>query len=247
MPARIYDWDFFLSHAGADEKTADQLFTLLEPCSKVFLDTRCLVYGSDWDTQLAAALNSALVIVIMVSARTDEAYYEGEEIATAIHLTRQSAGERRVVPIYLDDECDTPFGLRRKHSIYLAKAGSIEVVSDCLLTVLKKTKSGEIKLVEKQENALREITTGSGKDRLAGLQEVTAVYRPILIALLIMIGITLGLMTFCLIAPWVAQDRGLILPILASTLALMLTSLMIVFTKSLNVARDIAHSAFQRQ
>jgi len=246
MPVRAYNWDFFLSHAGADAETAEQLFALLKPHARVFLDTQCLVPGDDWDTQLAAAIDSTLIVVVMVSARSEQAYYEGEEIATAIQLTRQSEGQRRVVPIYLDDQCTAPFGLRRKHSLYLTKAGSLEVVADSLLVVFQKTQSGEIKLVEKQAAALNEITAGKGKDRLAGLREITAVYRPIQIALLAMIGVTLGLMIFALLSPLVAADRGLVLSVLASTIVLMLIALVFVFIKSMDVARDIARSAFQR-
>lgn len=247
MPGQAFNWDFFLSHAGADMPPAKQLFNLLKPRARVFLDDDCLDYGDDWDQKLASALDSAQIIVVMVSAQTDKAYYEGEEIATAIQLTRQSAGERRVVPLYLDDGCPTPFGLRRKHSIYLTKAGTMEIVAERLLIVLQKTRSGEIKLIERQEIALGNLTGSSGKEQLAGLREITSVYRPILIALMVMIAVTLGLMGFCLLSPALADERGLILPILVSTLALMLASLMVVFVKSLNIAREVAYSVYRRQ
>jgi hypothetical protein len=246
MSEQAYEWDFFLSHAGPDMPTAKDLFNLMKPRAHVFLDADGLDPGDNWDQELAAALDGAQIIVVMISARTDKAYYESEEIATAIQLTRESNGERRVVPLYLNDECKVPFGLRRKHSIYLTKAGTLEAVADSLLVVLEKTRTGEIKLIEKQENALSGLTSNSGKERLEGLRDLTNLYRPIMVALLVMIVITMGLMGFCMLSSSLADDRGLILSVLVSTLALMLASLMLVFVKSLSFARDVAHSVYQR-
>jgi hypothetical protein len=43
------EWDVFLAHAGADRDVAEQLFALLDPPARVFLDSKRLVPGDDWD------------------------------------------------------------------------------------------------------------------------------------------------------------------------------------------------------
>ena len=49
------EWDVFIAHAGGDTATAERLYDLLVAGCRPFLDTRCLLLGDDWDTQLAEA------------------------------------------------------------------------------------------------------------------------------------------------------------------------------------------------
>lgn len=245
MPEPAYDWDFFLSHAGADLETADQLYVLLAGQATVFLDARCLELGDDWDTRLAAALGGSCVIVVLISVRTDQAYYEGEEIATAIQLVRQNSGRQRVVPVYLDDQCTTPFGLRRKHSLYLTKAGSLGGVADRLLELREKLRAGEIKQVEILEShkiALSKISTGNAKERLSGYREVTWMFRSLILALGVMGAITLGLIGFCLVTPVLEEIRVLVVAILSAILIIILLGLLVIGSKSVNLAMESIRS-----
>lgn len=239
MPEPTYNWDFFLSHAGADTDSADQLYVLLAGQSAVFLDARCLELGDDWDTRLATALSKARVIVVLVSARTDQAYYEGEEIATAIQLVRQNSGQQRVVPLYLDDQCPTPFGLHRKHSLYLTKAGSLRAVADRLLGLLAKIRAGELKqveIIESHEIALAKISTGSAKEKLSGYKEVTWMFRSLVPVLCVMLVILLVLMAGVLITDKFKDTQLLALSVFGGLFAAILFSLMIIVYKSINIA-----------
>jgi TIR domain len=134
------DWDFFIAHAGPDTEKAEELYSYLHPVSRVFLDARCLLLGDDWDRELAHAQRSSLVTVVLISSRTEDAYYQREEIAAAIALARDQEGQHRVIPVFLDDESrsavSVPYGLRLKHGITLTVEGSQRNVAHRLLQEL---------------------------------------------------------------------------------------------------------------
>lgn len=140
-------WDFFIAHAGSDTDTATALYELLEPRCRPFLDRRNLLLGDDWDRALAKAQRQSEITVVLVSSRTEDAYYQREEIAAAIALARETPGQHRVVPIYLDSSAaaseSVPYGLRLKNGLTLSSTVDIEKVSDLLLDLLSKLK-GEI-------------------------------------------------------------------------------------------------------
>jgi hypothetical protein len=248
MPEERYKWDFFLAHAGADLAAAERLYALLEPHSKVFLDSRCLMLGDDWDQELAAAQSNSLVSVVLVSPRTDDAYYQREEIAAAIDMARKNREAHRVVPVYLDDALSDrsgiPYGLRLKHGLSVADAGDFQSVALRLIDLLEKLEGNRVKreeIVRSNRSALSKITEGSGKERLNGMQEITKIFRPVVRALLSILIISVILIAFCLLTPSLGEklDRALAISILASMCAITLACLMLVFTKSINVAREI--------
>src|SRR5215216_2638852 len=120
MSSAEYIWDFFIAHAGADKATAEEVFDYLESHSRVFLDSRRVILGDDWDTELAAAQQKSLVTVVLISSKTEAAYYQREEIAAAIALAREDRKKHRVVPVFLDSEKGDnkiPYGLRLKHGL----------------------------------------------------------------------------------------------------------------------------------
>ena len=248
MPEERYKWDFFLAHAGADLSAAEQLYVLLEPHSKVFLDSRCLMLGDDWDQELALAQSNSLVSVVLVSSRTDNAYYQREEIAAAIDMARRNREDHRVVPVYLDnalaERSAIPYGLRLKHGLSVAETGDFQQVAGRLIDLLKKLEGNRDRregIVQSQKNALTKITEGSGKERLDGMQEITKIFRPVVRALLSILIISVILIAFCLLTPSLGEklDRALAISILASMCAITLACLMLVFMKSINVAREI--------
>jgi len=137
-------WDFFIAHASADTKEAERLYDLLTGSAKVFLDTRSIELGDNWDHVLANAQRQSLITVVLVSSSTDAAYYERVEIASAINLSRDSTGEHRVIPFYLDEasseESNEQYGLNLKHGLFLSKTGSFEDAAYRLLETLKRIK-----------------------------------------------------------------------------------------------------------
>lgn len=247
MPEAKTNWDFFLAHAGADLAAAEQLCDLLQLRAQVFLDKRCLLLGDDWDQELAAAQRSSRITVVLVSARTEMAYYEREEIAAAIDLARHDKQGHRIVPIYLDDtpavQESLPYGLRLKHGLMVTAAEGLAVVAEQLLGLLDRLKGGEIRtqrLVDSSRRALTKLTQSSGKEQLDGLKEITSVFRPLLIVLLAILVISVLLIAFCFVSPSLA-GKGIAMSVCGSMGALSMASLMIVFTKSINVARELAH------
>ena len=134
-------WDFFLAHAGKDTETAETLYELLIPHSGVFLDSRTLKLGDDWDVALAEGQRQSLITVVLVSSHTDRAYYQREEVAAAIQLSREHPDSHRVVPIYVTEDSgyppSTPYGLQLKHGIKVDAQSTIQVCADRLLQLLK--------------------------------------------------------------------------------------------------------------
>jgi hypothetical protein len=248
MPEATNNWDFFLAHAGADLAAAEQLYALLRPRAQVFLDECCLLPGDDWDQELAVAQRGSRVTVVLVSERTELAYYEREEIAAAIDLARHNKQAHRVVPVYLDDspavQQNIPYGLRLKHGLFVTDDDGLNVVAEQLIGLLERLKGVEIrtqKLVDSSRSALAKLTQSSGKERLAGLKEITGVFRPLLIVLLAILVISMLLIIFCLVSPAIV-GKGIAMSVFGSMGALSMGCLMVVFTKSINVARELAHN-----
>ncbi len=133
-------WDIFIAHAAADAPLAERIYAALAPHARVFLDSRCLLLGGDWDIELRTAQRKSLITVVLVSASTESAYYQREEIAAAIDLAR-NGGEHRVVPVYVDAAARSSesihYGLRLKQGITLAGPRGIERLRDALLQLLR--------------------------------------------------------------------------------------------------------------
>lgn len=133
-------WDFFIAYASPDQMAAETLFDLLSSSFRVFLDRRNLLPGDDWSSRLSAAQSLAAVTLVLISSRTDSAYYQREEIARAIELARREDDLHRVVPILLDEPADNvqlPYGLRLKQAISVTEAGGLARVSDRLKGALQ--------------------------------------------------------------------------------------------------------------
>ena len=135
---RSNQWDVFLAHAGNDETVANELYQNLLPQVRVFLDTKILRYGDNWDVELANAQRESLVTVVLVSSKTQKAYYEREEIAAAIKLARANSKSHRVVPIYLDERAanDPPYGLTIKHGMRLFGRETSQSVAKSLVELV---------------------------------------------------------------------------------------------------------------
>lgn len=59
--------------------------------------------------------------IVVVSNKSDRAYYEREEIAAAIELSRSMPTRHRVIPVYIGDTLGgpIPYGLRIKHGLFV--------------------------------------------------------------------------------------------------------------------------------
>jgi hypothetical protein len=139
MPSQAVQWDFFIAHSGQDKQLAEELYQYLAGEFRVFLDSRALQYGDDWDIELPRAQQRSKVTVVLVSNHTEGSYYERVEIASAIAMARADPARHRLIPCFLERGAsqreDIPYGLRLKHGISLEEAGSLKNVAEKLAQV----------------------------------------------------------------------------------------------------------------
>lgn len=137
-------WDFFIAHAGTNKDKAEELFGYLDPEAKVFLDSKRLLLGDNWDAVLTGEQQLSLITVVLVSADTQRAYYEREEIAAAISMARRDEAIHRVIPIYLDDpdqpDSQIPYGLRLKQGITISSSLTLRDAARLILEQLPNLK-----------------------------------------------------------------------------------------------------------
>jgi hypothetical protein len=132
----VAQYDFFLAHAGEDKSEAERLRALLDgEGARVFLDSKEIAPGDYWDQDLAAAQRNSRITVVLVSARTDRASYQREEIATGLDLEDGKEEEHQVIPVYLGPEAYKmpPYGLRVKQGLIVSDEHPIEQVAARLL------------------------------------------------------------------------------------------------------------------
>lgn len=132
-----YAWDFFIAYASPDAQSAERLFTLLSAHARPFMDVHSLALGADWDAELVSAQALSRTTVILVSTQTPRAYYQREEIARAITLSRTPNALHKVVPVFMDVDSlaseGVPYGLKIKHGIVLSSAVEMEQAAERLL------------------------------------------------------------------------------------------------------------------
>ena len=135
-----YQWDFFIAHAGPDTPRAEELYDLLQDRARVFLDSRCIQLGDDWDATVQAAQKASFVTIVMVSSQSEAAYYQRVEIAAAISMARKAKDRHRVVPLFLDVDPSAesdPYGLALKHGLRLSDKLSLSAAATRLLALVE--------------------------------------------------------------------------------------------------------------
>jgi len=129
-------FDFFICYPGEESKAAGCLHDMLVAGgARVFLDTVQLKPGDAWDRQILDGQRSSLNTIALLSAANDASWYDKEEIAEAIALSRDSNGEHRLVPVLLEN-VDQPYGFRRLVSIKTYEIG-LESTAKQLLAELR--------------------------------------------------------------------------------------------------------------
>lgn len=138
-----YRYDAFIAYARPDAESADTLYSLLTAIGyRVFLDRRTLIPGQNWPEEIKRAQNSSLVTVVLISNRSDSAYFEKEEILCGIDLAK--AHRHRVVPVYLNaraaEDATIPYGLKQLHSIVWDESTSLLSVAQKIESALEASK-----------------------------------------------------------------------------------------------------------
>jgi len=99
--AEIFKYDAFIAYANADARYAKQLYDLLVALGKtVFFAEKTLIGGDFWSDTIKEAQQDSLLSLILISDRVDSAYFQTDEIFTAIEIARNDR-RRRVIPVYL--------------------------------------------------------------------------------------------------------------------------------------------------
>jgi hypothetical protein len=96
-------YDIFIAYADDDRVQGEQLFDALAeilPRERVYMASRCLKPGQRWDTEVARAQRASRMTAILLSSHTAAAFYECNEIVSAIALSRR--GRQAVVPVNLE-------------------------------------------------------------------------------------------------------------------------------------------------
>src|SRR6267143_1563840 len=95
-------WDVFIAHATADRVVARELYARLERECRTYLAEVTTELGRPWPAGISDAQRVARCTVVLVSAATNSAHYQQEEIAAALARARQPGVDHLVVPVYLD-------------------------------------------------------------------------------------------------------------------------------------------------
>lgn len=131
-------WDFFIAYSNSDYKEAKKLYEKLKPRSKPFLDKDSIGINEDWDIALPNAQKESKATIVLISANTKNAYYQREEIANAIYLSREEKSTHEIIPIYLEGvnvNQNVPYGLRLKPGLKYGELTDQEIVSRLLSTI----------------------------------------------------------------------------------------------------------------
>jgi TIR domain len=121
------EWDVFLSYPAPNREAVARLFRQLEGAFRVFMDWFCLLPGQDWQRLLPDIQRKCRCTIALISQHSQSAHFHISEIQRAINFMRQ--GTHQIIPVYLEDEAATPFGLEQVHSIYSSRCPGGELAS----------------------------------------------------------------------------------------------------------------------
>jgi len=140
VPAPPILWDVFIAHGTPDLKLAEDLYAELSNKCRVFLATKCVKLGDEWDLVIPKAQRCAYMTVVLIGSSADSAYYLRSEIATAISMARIDDQRYRVVPIYLQGpdgrKAAEPYGLNLKQGLEITGAGDWPGAANRILETL---------------------------------------------------------------------------------------------------------------
>lgn len=128
--------DFFIAYPSPNGADAEELSWELQDLNcTVYLDQEQIKPGEDFSDRLGSALETASIVVVLVSSHSDNAFYQKEEIVRAIQQHRQSKGARAVVPVTLDDT-PPPYGLAQLQDLNASRPGGLKRVARELAKLL---------------------------------------------------------------------------------------------------------------
>src|SRR4051812_31347553 len=128
MSIQDYTWDFFISYASPDKAVADQLYDLLAPSCKVYLNTHALSPGENWFQKLPQELSKSRITIVLISPHTGDTHFQNEEILMAIKIMRANRNKHYIVPVILspDQIGSEDFGLQGLNALYLQDLSALQ-------------------------------------------------------------------------------------------------------------------------
>ncbi len=122
-------WDFFIAYSKKDEELALKIYDELQPSLKVFIDSKCIPLGSDWDIIIPQEQSQSKCTLALISSNIQQAYYAREEIAKAVVLTRAQPDMHKLIPVFIGEVSpeNIPYGLRLKQGISITSTNLKEV------------------------------------------------------------------------------------------------------------------------
>ncbi|MEZ5258500.1 MAG: toll/interleukin-1 receptor domain-containing protein [Ilumatobacteraceae bacterium] len=83
------EWDVFIAYPAPADRRPEPSLGSSDRGVRCFLDQECIAPGDAWDTALERALQNSRLTAVLVSDRSDQAYYQREEIAIAVDRHRR--------------------------------------------------------------------------------------------------------------------------------------------------------------
>ena len=128
-------WDVFISYAGPDETTAEELRRLLtERGKRAYFHPESVQAGDEWRADIPRHIEASAVTAVLLSEHYANAWYQGSEVNIAINAARYE--RRRVVPVRLVADVDLPFGLERVQAIDAWSATELADAADSIVALL---------------------------------------------------------------------------------------------------------------
>ena len=87
---------------------------------RVCFDREALQPGDDWHRPLPRWVQSSSIVVVLLSARSEEAHYQRSEVIAAIDQARRPA--TRLIPVRLSDDAFVPYGTEQSHAVDMFSA-----------------------------------------------------------------------------------------------------------------------------
>ena len=130
-------WDIFLSFAGKRPAEAHAFYDALGKHGRVFFTAAKQDALTNWASDIRLAQQNSDSSVVLVSTESQSAYYQQEEVAFAISLSRESRGAHKVIPVYLDGRPKATewnlYGLHILQDVSVPEVGGIQAAADRVL------------------------------------------------------------------------------------------------------------------
>ena len=143
-------FDIFIAYSSSDRIFAEKLYQYLSIDSTVFLDFKVIVPGDLWNQKIAEAHATSLITLALISSRTEDSFYQMEEIINAISMHKAKNYKHNLIPLYINFEQlpkKIPYGLKGIQSIELINEDDYKITSQRVLTLLDELK-GNYALIE---------------------------------------------------------------------------------------------------